>query len=61
VKSGELMTLQGSTLTVAASFAEARVKGTRVTQRDPAATNGIVHSIDAVILPRNWQLQAAAA
>jgi uncharacterized surface protein with fasciclin (FAS1) repeats len=35
--------------------------GARITQSDLAATNGIVHSIDAVILPRNWQLLAAAA
>jgi uncharacterized surface protein with fasciclin (FAS1) repeats len=61
VKSGEVMTLQGSPLTAAASFAELRVNGARITQQDLAATNGIVHSIDAVILPRNWQLLAAAA
>jgi uncharacterized surface protein with fasciclin (FAS1) repeats len=61
VKSGEVMTLQGSPLTAAASFAEVRVNGALITQRDLAATNGIVHSIDAVILPRNWQLLAAAA
>jgi uncharacterized surface protein with fasciclin (FAS1) repeats len=61
VKSGEVMTLQGSTLTVAASPAEVRVNGARITQPDLAATNGIVHSIDAVILPKNWQLLAAAA
>jgi len=26
-----------------------------------AATNGIVHAIDTVILPKNWQLLAVAA
>ena len=61
VKSCEVMTLQGSTLTAAASFAEVRVNGALITQRDLAATNGIVHSIDALILPKNWQLLAAAA
>jgi len=45
VKSGEVMTLQGSTLTAA----------------DLVVTNGIVHGIDAVILPKNWQLLAGAA
>jgi uncharacterized surface protein with fasciclin (FAS1) repeats len=28
---------------------------------DSVATNGIVHAIDEVILPKNWQLLAAAA
>jgi uncharacterized surface protein with fasciclin (FAS1) repeats len=61
VKSGEVMTLQGTTLTAAASPSELRVNGARVVQADNVATNGIVHTIDAVILPKNWQLLAAAA
>ena len=61
LKSGEVMTLQGSTLTAAVSSAEVHVNGARVTQADLATTNGIVHAIDAVILPKNWQLLAVAA
>jgi uncharacterized surface protein with fasciclin (FAS1) repeats len=61
VKSGEVMTLQGSTLTAAVSSSEVRVNGARVTQADIVATNGIIHGIDAVILPKNWQLLAVAA
>jgi uncharacterized surface protein with fasciclin (FAS1) repeats len=61
IKSGELMTLQGSTLTAAISSADVRVNGARVTQADLVAMNGVVHGIDAVILPKNWQLLAAAA
>lgn len=61
IKSGEVMTLQGSTLTAAAAFSEVRVNGARIMQRDVAATNGIVHAIDAVILPKNWQLLALTA
>ena len=61
MKSGEVMTLQGSTLTTAVSAGEARVNGARITQVDIVATNGVVHGIDAVILPKNWQLRAAAA
>jgi uncharacterized surface protein with fasciclin (FAS1) repeats len=60
VKSGEVMTLQGSTLTMAISHAEVRVNGARVVQADLAATNGVLHSIDAVILPKNWRLAASA-
>jgi uncharacterized surface protein with fasciclin (FAS1) repeats len=55
------MTLQGSTLTAALAFGDLSVNGARVTQRDLVATNGIIHAIDAVILPKNWQLSALAA
>jgi uncharacterized surface protein with fasciclin (FAS1) repeats len=61
VKSGEVMTLQGSTLTAVATGAEVRVNGARITQSDLVAINGVVHAIGAVILPTNWQLLAHAA
>jgi uncharacterized surface protein with fasciclin (FAS1) repeats len=61
LKSGETMTLQGSPLATAVSSSDVRINGARVTQTDIFATNGIVHAIDAVILPKNWQLLAAAA
>jgi uncharacterized surface protein with fasciclin (FAS1) repeats len=61
VKAGEIMTLQGSPLTAVVSSSDLRVNGARVTQADTVATNGIIHVIDAVILPKNWQLLAAAA
>ncbi|TLZ16757.1 MAG: fasciclin domain-containing protein, partial [Gammaproteobacteria bacterium] len=53
--------LQGSPLTTAVSSWDVRVNGARVTKADIVTTNGIVHAIDAVILPKNWQLLAAAA
>jgi uncharacterized surface protein with fasciclin (FAS1) repeats len=61
VKAGEMMTLQGSPLTAAVSSSHVRVNGAQVIETDIVATNGIVHAIDAVILPKNWQLLAAAA
>jgi uncharacterized surface protein with fasciclin (FAS1) repeats len=61
VKSGEVMTLQGSTLTAAVAFGDLSVNGARITQRDLVATNGFVHAIDTVILPKNWHLTALAA
>jgi uncharacterized surface protein with fasciclin (FAS1) repeats len=61
LKSGEVMTLQGSPLTAVVSSSDVRINGARVSNADIAATNGIVHAIDAVILPKNWQLLAAAA
>jgi uncharacterized surface protein with fasciclin (FAS1) repeats len=60
LKSGEVTTAQGTPLTALVSSSEVRVNGARVTQADMVATNGIVHAIDAVIMPKNWQLAAAA-
>src|ERR1700730_11403142 len=61
LKSGEAMPLQRSTLTAAVSSSDVRVNGVRITQADLVATNGVVHAIDEVILPKNWRLLAAAA
>ena len=61
LKSGEVATAQGTPLTVVTSSSDVRVNEARVTKADSVATNGVVHAIDAVILPKNWQLLAAAA
>lgn len=61
LKSGGVATAQGTPLTIAVTSSDVRVNGARVTKADIVATNGIMHAIDAVILPRNWQLLAAAA
>lgn len=61
VKSGEVMTVQGSPLTAVVSSSGVKVNGAHVKQADIAATNGVIHVIDAVIMPKHWQLQAAAA
>jgi uncharacterized surface protein with fasciclin (FAS1) repeats len=61
MKAGEVMTVQGSPLTAVVSSSGVRVNGAEVRQADIAATNGVVHVIDAVIMPKNWQLLAAAA
>ena len=61
MKAGEVMTVQGSPLTAVVSSSGVRVNGAEVRQADIVATNGVVHVIDAVIMPKNWQLLAAAA
>ena len=62
LKAGEVMTQQGTTLTsMSSSSSDVRVNAARVVKADLAASNGIIHAIDAVILPKNWQLTAAAA
>jgi len=61
IKRGEVMTLQGSTLTAAGESSDLQVNNPRVKQADRVATNGVVHDIDMLILPKNWQLLAVAA
>ena len=61
MKTGEVMTLQGSPLTAVVSSSEVKINGAHMKGADMIATNGVVHAIDAVIMPRNWQLLAAAA
>jgi uncharacterized surface protein with fasciclin (FAS1) repeats len=60
-KSGEVMTVQGTPLSAVVSSSEARVNGAHVRQRDITASNGVIHDIDAVIMPKNWHLLAVAA
>jgi uncharacterized surface protein with fasciclin (FAS1) repeats len=60
VRPGEVMTLQGSALTATAS-PDVKVNGSRVTLADIVATNGVIHAIDVVNVPRHLQLLAAAA
>jgi uncharacterized surface protein with fasciclin (FAS1) repeats len=44
-------TLQGATLTVVAGAGGVTVDGAKVTTADIAADNGVIHVIDAVVLP----------
>jgi len=62
LKAGEVMTVQGTTLTsTPSSSANLRVNAARVVRADLLASNGVIHAIDALIMPKNWQLAGAAA
>jgi uncharacterized surface protein with fasciclin (FAS1) repeats len=61
MKSGDVTTLQGSPLSAVVSSSDVHVNGAHVKGADLVATNGVIHAIDAVIMPRNWELLAAAA
>jgi uncharacterized surface protein with fasciclin (FAS1) repeats len=61
VRAGDAMTLQGSPLMASVLPSGVEVNGVRVKQADMIATNGVIHMIDSVILPKNWQLLTAAA
>ena len=61
MKSGEVLTVQGSPLMASVSTSGVEVNGVRLKQADLVATNGVIHMIDAVIMPKHWQLLAAVA
>jgi uncharacterized surface protein with fasciclin (FAS1) repeats len=61
LKSGEVATLQGSALTSVVSAAGVKVNDANVERSDIAATNGVIHVIDSVILPKNWRLPTGTA
>jgi uncharacterized surface protein with fasciclin (FAS1) repeats len=51
LKSGETATVQGQPLTVKVEDSKVMVNDATVTQPDVAASNGVIHLIDKVILP----------
>jgi uncharacterized surface protein with fasciclin (FAS1) repeats len=60
LKAGEVMTRHGTTLmSTPSSSSGLRVNAARVVKADLVASNGIIHTIDTVLLPKNWQLAAA--
>ncbi|QJE71947.1 fasciclin domain-containing protein [Aerophototrophica crusticola] len=52
VKSGPAKTAQGSNLTLKADGGKVMVDNATVTTADVAASNGVIHVIDTVILPK---------
>lgn len=49
----KLVTLNGKELNIKVSGSNVTVNGARVQGRDSEATNGVVHSLDTVVLPLN--------
>ena len=60
VKPGDVKTLEGSVLTAAVKDGKVTVNGARVAQADIAASNGVIHAIDAVIMPKAIRLAHVA-
>jgi len=52
VRPGEVTTVQGGRLTVATGGGNVTVNGARVTATDITASNGVIHVIDTVVMPR---------
>ena len=52
VKAGPVKTVQGSSLTVKTDGGKVTVDNATVTQTDIVASNGVIHVIDSVLLPK---------
>ena len=52
VKAGPVKTVQGGSLTVKADGGKVTVDGATVVKTDIIASNGVIHVIDAVVLPK---------
>jgi uncharacterized surface protein with fasciclin (FAS1) repeats len=52
VKPGEVKTVQGQPLSISTNGGSVMVDNAKVTKTDIAASNGVIHVIDTVILPR---------
>ena len=60
VKPGEIKTVEGSFLTAAVKDGKVTVNGARVVQADIAASNGVIHVIDTVMMPKTMKLAQVA-
>ncbi|MDG1071708.1 MAG: fasciclin domain-containing protein [Akkermansiaceae bacterium] len=52
VKPGKVTTVQGSKATIKAAGGKVTIDGANVVKTDIVASNGVIHVIDAVILPK---------
>jgi len=53
VKTSSVKAVSGETLTIASGDSGVTVDGARVVKTDIAATNGVIHVIDSVIVPKD--------
>jgi len=60
MKAGDIKTLEGTPLVAALVDGKVTVNGAKVVQADIDASNGVIHAIDAVIMPKGVMLAAAA-
>ena len=60
IEAGELPTVEGSRLIVAIDGVRITVNGARVMETDLDASNGVIHVVDTVLLPKGVVLAAAA-
>ncbi len=60
VKTGEIKTVQGTTLATAVKDKDVTVNRAKVVQANISASNGMIHVIDTVLMPEGTKLHKAA-
>jgi uncharacterized surface protein with fasciclin (FAS1) repeats len=60
VKSGDIKSLEGSMLTAAVHGHDVTINDAKVVKADIAASNGVIHVIDTVLMPKMASLAAVA-
>jgi uncharacterized surface protein with fasciclin (FAS1) repeats len=60
MKAGDVKTLEGSTVAVAIHGGEVTVNNAKVTGAEVTASNGVIHVIDTVLMPKSPKLAAVA-
>lgn len=60
LKAGELKTVEGTPVHVTVTGSKVQVNESHVTKADILASNGVIHVLDTVMLPKNVHLAAAA-
>jgi len=61
MKAGDLKTVEGTSLVVEShQDGKVTVNGAKIVQADIAASNGVIHAINTVIMPKGTMLAAAA-
>ncbi len=60
LKSGDVKTVEGSPVHVSVAGSKVQVNDAHVTMADIIASNGVIHVIDAVMLPKSVHLADAA-
>lgn len=57
LKSGNIKTMSGETIQLTATAGDVQVGGSRVSSADRVASNGVVHTIGEVLVPKSIDLQ----
>jgi len=52
LKDGDARTVQGESVTIASNDAGFTIDGAKVTRKDIESSNGVIHAIDTVMMPR---------
>ena len=60
IKAGDIKTVEGSALVVSVKDKDIKVNGAKVVQADMVASNGVIHMIDTVVMPKGTTLSKAA-